>query len=252
MKQDANAENGKTGYTYAFVTLSNSIIDVTEIVGQYGNGTFLSRNDIGLVLNYKDSALSLHLSACVTYGLLENQKGEGYKPTELFNKINMPGSENEKTLSIYTALQRPTLFQKLISDHNGKQLPKDEHLLNILQRDFKITKSSAKIVVPVFMNNLRDLNVLGENNTLKLITAHLKGDLSGGKPTPKVDVQPPPPDDPELFEYKIPLKSGVFVIRYIKGSLKKQDFKAIRSAIKVLEIGELGEEYSEENNNHEN
>jgi hypothetical protein len=234
-----NVVEDNQSLSYPFHTFKSSMEMMETIANRFGTGTYQNKKEIAKELKLMENTLATKLSACVAYGLLDNQKGQGYKPTVLFEMIHKPTTDEEKETALITALLKPTVFNKLKDEFKGKMLPSSEGFINHLGRNYKLVKSSAFKVAGVFLTNARDYNLIDVNSRFNI-----------PKESKEIPPPPPPPDqnsdgngvkppiDKNLFSYTIPLTgSKIAILSYPKDRLTRKDIEAIKLGIAVIEIG---------------
>jgi hypothetical protein len=133
---------------YPGITLEKAIEATKLLRDNLGLGPY-SRDSAATALGYKavSGASIQKISACVQFGLL-TRKSNAYSQSDLADKMFRFISEEERVQAIKEAVQRPTLYAKLISEFNGRALPK--MLDNVLVRNYGITERVAKDVANVF------------------------------------------------------------------------------------------------------
>jgi hypothetical protein len=135
----------------------------------------------------------------VHFGLLKRE-GNVYRLAELANQIFVYLNEDEKQAAILTAFRKPTLYTKLITEYDGKALPK--MLDNILVRNHSITERVAKDAAAAFVKSAEFAGVLtnGVLNTSQIAPAEKsEGDTGASEsayeeatsPAQPEGVQPP-------------------------------------------------------------
>ena len=112
------------------------------------------------------STVFMRLSTANQYGLLEMKMGEGYKPTPLFTSLYKPLNENEKKEAQLKCLSNSELHSKLIIHYNGKQLPALGGLGILLYRSYKVSEDASSKAAKIFLDNLSEVGLIGENNNL--------------------------------------------------------------------------------------
>ena len=150
---------------YPGVSLQEAVEATKLLKDNLGAGPY-SRESAAHALGYAgvNGASSAKVAACVHFGLL-TREGNVYKLADLANQIFIYLTEDEKQAAIRTAVQRPTLYAKLIGDFNGKALPK--MLDNILVRNHGITERVAKDAASAFVKSAEFAGILS-NGVLSL------------------------------------------------------------------------------------
>jgi hypothetical protein len=135
-----------------------------RIAKEFTDLVFTPREDISKHLNLSGGALLMQLSSCVQYGLLTMKSKEGYKPTDLYKKINRPLPEENTNDFLKECLQKPELYKKLLVDLKDKELPTQAGLANILDRKYSVKGNAAALATKIFFKNLEDLYMISNNS----------------------------------------------------------------------------------------
>ena len=143
---------------YPGITLEKAIEATKLLRDNLGTGPY-SRDSAATALGYKavSGASIQKISACVHFGLL-SRKSNAYSQSELADKMFRFISEEERVQAIRQAVQKPTLYTKLISEFSGRALPK--MLDNVLVRNYGITERVAKDVANVFEKSVQFAGLL--------------------------------------------------------------------------------------------
>jgi hypothetical protein len=143
---------------YPGITLEKAIEATKLLRDNLGAGPY-SRDSAAAALGYKavSGASIQKISACVHFGLL-TRKSNAYSQSELADKMFRYISEDERVQAIRTAVQKPTLYTKLITEFSGRALPK--MLDNVLVRNYGITERVAKDAASVFEKSLQFAGLL--------------------------------------------------------------------------------------------
>jgi hypothetical protein len=234
-------------------TLSVSLGIVTQTNESRGD-TPVTVKDISLITGIGEGTLPLPLSTCCQYGILQNVYGSGYKPTELFVKINKPTYEDDKNAAIYEALQNPPLYKKLLQEFNGKVLPDEKGFANFLINKFGFKSYAIPKIVKAFYENFREYGAIDSSNKLRFLKPSSKGGSIDVKLPDAEDSKDETPDeqkggkDNQLYKQPIPLTVGkVAVLEYPKGKMKKEDIETLRMFIKLIQVSEGIPEEKEKN-----
>ncbi len=172
---EASTTNGATKKTphirsspYPAFTIESSNAFTAQIDKAYGSSGYISKDDISKTLNLSGGGFLTKLSSAVQYGLLEVKQNQGYKPTELFNKIKKPlETENVRDFHI-ECFNNPKLYKTLISTYRDKQIPSESGLINLLDRNYGVKGGAAIIATKIFLKNATSLNLLGEDGILRM------------------------------------------------------------------------------------
>ncbi len=140
----------------------NDVIDFLELTKKYPAGRPISYDtmaeECGLKSSYTKS-LKYKISSAKQYGCIETSD-RMITLTELGNTIIRPISDEELFESKITAVKNPPLFKKLFEKYEGKPLPQQTALENILVRDYKITESSKKVAAETFIKCLDQVGAI--------------------------------------------------------------------------------------------
>lgn len=159
-------KNRERSIAYPAVTLESAIELAKELLDKLGKGPY-SREESAKALGHLTltGPATRKVASLVHYGLLE-RSGNTYSLGELSQDILIPVNDEQKSLAIITAVQRPKLFANLIQRYQGQSLP--AMLGSILVRE-KISHSVAEDVASTFKESLRFAGLL-ENGVIKTVS----------------------------------------------------------------------------------
>jgi hypothetical protein len=179
---------------------------VSQIVKRKGE-TSVPFKEISIILGKPFGTLTLPISTCVQYGVLENIFGKGYKVTDLYNKIETPVYESDRNKAILDALSNAPLYKALINEFNGKILPDEQGMTNYLVKTFGIKSYLIQKVVKVFFRNFRDYDLIDNNSRLRFLLPlqSIKQNENNGSGIGSEDPPPPPPPNDKMFDQAIDL-----------------------------------------------
>ena len=226
------SENGKFEIC-PHQTLDSCLSMVRELVKRKGEGTAISRKDISVILGKAESTLIRPISSCLSYGLLENSHGQGYKVTSLINKIDNPVMPEDVVNTKIEALGKPYHYKKIIHVYNGKILPPEDGLANLLKtKEYGVIANSAPITARVFFENFKSVGLIDEGNRLKYlvntITPHQAEPKRLAPPAdPPLDEEPPFVKDPTAKVLPMPLTDGKMAYFNYPSKINARDFKII-------------------------
>ena len=224
-KPRPKSEEGNTGYPY--YTIEELLPRLREISRQYGIGSSaIPRKDIAILLGKAEPTLIYFFLTCVQYGLLENVSSRGVIITDLFQQIEAPifGDMGRRNTMI-EALSNPPIYRKLIDSFNGKMLPDEEGLANLLKsKEYGVNSNSATRAAKIFYENGRSLDIIDSNKRLRYITSN----VNNQQPTPPansdnnfnpsagaaIDNSSKPHQSSDIFELPIDLGNGVAYLKY--------------------------------------
>lgn len=99
------------------------------------------------------------VSSCKQFGLITTSGGNVIQLTDTCKRLLYPAGED--TLSIARAcFTMPPLYNKLVALYDGKAVPNQELLSNLLMRDYKIQKSVKEVAARVFVESAEQLGLI--------------------------------------------------------------------------------------------
>lgn len=161
MAESAPATDKKTkerSASYPGFTLE-SVIEFTQTLRTNLGSTSFSRESAAQALGHANLSgqASKKTAACVHFGLL-TRSGNTYRQSELADQYFAYTSEDERTSALKEAVQKPTIYNKLIAKFNGQSLP--AMLDNVLIREYGITGKAAGEAAKDFRSSLEFAGVL--------------------------------------------------------------------------------------------
>lgn len=186
---------------------------VTKIDSHFSDVLFTNREAISKELKLSGGALLMNLSSCVQYDLLKLKQNEGYKPTAIFKKIKKPLPEENITDAYLECFNAPELYKKLILDFNGKQLPQESGLANILDRKYSVVGNASLLAAKTFLKNVSFIGLSDADNVLHIakqeeFSIHADTDTRRGekpKEEKKEEVLALPPSTTDYTTVEIPI-----------------------------------------------
>ncbi len=151
---------------YPSYTILFCVSMTQKIYQSFGSSIFCSREQIAKELDSSVGHIQTQLSSAVQYGLLEMKSKEGYKPTPLFIQIYKPLG-NDREAGLLKCLYNPPLYEKLFNEFQDGFIPPLSGLSTILFRNHSIAEAASESAASIFIQNLIDLEILGEDNHLK-------------------------------------------------------------------------------------
>ena len=192
---DTNTDDaGKKDGTppYPFKSHEQTFQFVKKIYDELGHGNYHTRDQIAALHNLAPNSTKQPISSAQQFGLLEIKHGTGYKTTDLFARIYLPGTGDEQKQSALESLRKSPLYNELLTTYEKSGiLPQQNGLVNTLVRK-GFTAELAGKVIRDFIAALKQHNLLDDKNILRLSTT------SSHTPSPPVAEQPaqqqqPPP-----------------------------------------------------------
>lgn len=148
----------KRSSSYPAFTLQESVEAARTLKTQLGDGPY-SRVSAAVALGYSGitGSSSTKISSCVQFGLLD-KSGSVYSQSKLARDLSNPIDDDDYKSSLLTALQSPVLYQKLLTEYDGKSLP--TMIESILVRNYGIQENAAKSAAEVFRSSAEYAGVL--------------------------------------------------------------------------------------------
>ncbi len=175
MSEDAvnaiNTEKGKQRETYPIKTYKSIENFVANIYKKYGDTEIVSNEKVADANNLAANSIKQLLSTTQQYSALKNYHGKGYKVTEEFTNIYHPENDEERLLLIVQCLKGVPFYKPLFNDYEDKAVPSLEGLQNRFIREYKMKNHIAKNAAEVFIQNLKDFNLLNSRSILILPTS---------------------------------------------------------------------------------
>lgn len=123
-------------------------------------------------MNYSNKKVGpfLALRAAAKYFGLVEYEGDYISVTENYINVLLEKSEKRKKEFVQQAVFQPTLYRKLFEAFGGKQLPSEQDLAARLHIDEKygITKEASTNAARVFIESVKHVGLLDENNYLRV------------------------------------------------------------------------------------
>ena len=113
--------------------------------------------DFGLT-NASTKSFTRRLSAAKQFGLILTA-GKTLQNTDLARQYLYPTDELAQSRIKVQCFQLPPLYSKLVERFNGKQLPTESMLSNILMRDYEIVKAVKDAAAKCFLKNAEQMGV---------------------------------------------------------------------------------------------
>lgn len=163
---ELNGDNDNKRETYPIKTYKSVEAFIGNIYKRYGDVEILSNQKIADVNNLSPNSIKQILSTCQQYGCLQNVHGKGYKITDIFTKIFHPENEEERVSAIIECIKNVRFYIPLFNDYNEKVVPSIDGLQNRFIREFKMKPHIAKNAAEIFLQNLKDFNLINQRNIL--------------------------------------------------------------------------------------
>lgn len=91
------------------------------------------------------------------------KSGDKYSLSETARKILVPTYPEERTEGIVKAITVPTVFSKFYSEYNGKLLPQDSFLLNILESRYGVPRERLEEAKDLILANAKFAGIMSEH-----------------------------------------------------------------------------------------
>lgn len=136
-----------------------TVIDFTQTLRKNLGSTSFSRESAAQALGHANLSgqAGKKTAACVHFGMLVRE-GNTYRQSELADKYFNYTSEDERVSALKEAVQKPTLYGKLVAKFNGQSLPM--MLENVLIREYGITQKASAEAAKDFRSSLEYAGIL--------------------------------------------------------------------------------------------
>jgi len=91
------------------------------------------------------------------------KSGDKYSLSETARKILAPNYPEERGEGIVKAITVPTVFSKFYSEYNGKLLPQDDFLLNVLENRYDVPRDRLEEARDVILANARFAGIMADH-----------------------------------------------------------------------------------------
>ncbi len=237
--------------TYPYETIKASIEMVRQIVDVKGTGQYASKKEISIILSKAEGTLVTKLSSCVQYGLLVNKFGVGYIAGDLYTEYVHPVYNEDKKKAVLRMLYKPSIYNSIISELNGKVLPNEAGIINLFRHTYKLLDTSAERAAKVFQENLKFAEVVDSNSRLRVLLNNdpVQTNKIKEKEDENVDIDNKEStkskhgkgyndnsDDMGLFRLPIPLPGNrLAFLEYPRTDITRKDISVIKLAIAFIE-----------------
>ena len=99
------------------------------------------------------------VSSCKQFGLITTSGGSTIQLTETCKRLIYPTGEDIAAIA-RACFSMPPLYTKLVAAYDGKAIPSQELLSNIMMRDHKIQKSVKDVAARVFIESAEQLGLV--------------------------------------------------------------------------------------------
>lgn len=126
--------------------------------------------------------IGVEISSAIKYGLLERPTPGKIKPTELARKIIRPQQPKDRLDGLRQAVLQSPVIGDLYKRYRGENLPDTEFLVNTAVDSFKVPKGKVDEFIEVFLQTLRDAELLEEagGGKSRVLDATLPADVASG------------------------------------------------------------------------
>lgn len=221
---------------------------ISEVYKNLGHTDYHSNKAIATVHQLSPDSIKQQLTSAQQYKLLELKHGVGYKITDLFKRIFLPVDDSEKRLAVIESLKSPETYQQLFKEYEYHIVPPLNGIKNHFVRNFHLKEDIAEKAAQIFINNLKDYNLLDNRGVLvsgmpvkpkqQQPENEIPANSQNGVPE-KIIVQShsdiPLKVDDDLFELPIPLPNKrKAYLRYPVDSLTRKDINVINKALEFI------------------
>lgn len=164
--EEANKKDGLPAYP--FKSHEQTFQFVKKIYDDLGHGDYHTREQIAALHNLAPNSTKQPISSAQQFGLLEIKHGTGYRTTELFARIYLPGTSEEQKQSVLESIRKASLYNELLSTYEKSGiLPQQAGLINTLVRKGFPNDLAGKIIRD-FTGALKAHGLLDDKNILRL------------------------------------------------------------------------------------
>ena len=175
-KIENNKVNKRRSNNYPINSIPKCLALIKETYSLLNTAKFSNREEIANAKGVSVSWINRLLSSSVQYGLLEMKSSRGYRITTLYEQIRTSlNRENTKTL-LLECLCSPKIYQALINEFEGGNLPNIDDLGIILTRKHNITENVSSVAAEIFLTNAYFVGVIGNNRVLS-VAKHIGSNL---------------------------------------------------------------------------
>lgn len=210
---------------------------VSKIYNELGHDVYQTREQIAKVQGLSPNTIKQQLSSAQQFGLLELKHGTGYKTTELFARIHLPGDNEEKKQSVLESLKILPLYNDLLQHYEKSGiLPNNTGLSNTIVRQFGLSMETASRIARELVNTLRLYGILDEKNILRIgnrtqSAEAIKKPATSTNEAPQISNNPP---SPNTVTVTIPLRNGNKADVILPSHYENNDLKRIIRFINAL------------------
>lgn len=219
----------------------NSCIEFVQAIDRLG-GKGVAQGSLLSELGLKSAGTKSYtgrLSSSKQFGLLDFKAGL-LSITDRAKLILYPTEEQKdlqkKKLTI-EALKSPSLYQQLMKRFDGKQLPKQDTLANILMNEYKIAKNAKNAAAKVFVNSAKFSGVLGGDDYLQVNQTYAS--LSGEEAPVETEVpegEPKGAPTGQAQSLKVSLSNGKSATINVPADIGKADVERLKKMLDLLII----------------
>ena len=226
-----NDENSKIGWSYPYKSFDDTYAFVSKIYDELGHDVYHTRDQIAALFNMAANSIKQPISSAQQFGMLEIKHGTGYKTTDLFGRLYLPGDDDEKAKSILDSLKSSKLYSDLFNLYEKSGiLPNITGLTNTITRNYKFEPSLSGKIAREFAEALKHHGFLDDKNILRLSFKT--------QPVPDVTQKSEPTDKPEnetgTVTVIIPLREGKKAKLTLPDHYTDKDLKRIKKFVNAL------------------
>ncbi len=164
--EESRQSKGRQGpHRYPKKTLmdARTIIDAIK---EHSGDTKISRIDLATKMGYSPggSHFRMLVSAANRFGLIDgNYTSPTLKMTELGESIAFKESDEEEVQALRQGFLKVAVFSNILGDYNGKKLPRDEVLHNVLKKKYGIELADAKEFEKILCDTSKYIGIAKEH-----------------------------------------------------------------------------------------
>ncbi len=176
--------------------LSNALRIPKAIIENYaGDGVTPLQLAMALDMTPTSGTFKTLTGSSIAYGLTDGgYNAKEITVTDLGRRIIKPLIESDDAAAKTEALLKPRVINEFLNKYNGKQIPRDDIALNILE-DMGVPQDRTQYVFDLIIESAESLNLISELKNKKFVD--LSGVSRAGDAEEQDSIIPSPPTDPE-------------------------------------------------------
>jgi hypothetical protein len=185
--QKATGPRQKSGVSFPYYNLADSI-KVASVM--YAHGGSCDRAQLATLLKYKgvnNGSFLTRVTAAKMFGLIE-QEGNQLRVADRGMKIVAPVDGDDAERAKVDAFLGVELFKKVFDEYNGRTLPPDVGLKNLMEQTFSIVKDRVVPTLRIMLESAEEAGFFRiAGNRSKMVMP-----LAPGRPSAQMESKTPP------------------------------------------------------------